>query len=330
LLDVAYVEPPRFFFKNAYPDKWGVRHGRWKLILEPRNGAAELYDLVRDPGETHNLSAGLPDEVMTYSQLIGQWYEQSNDRFVAQLTGYQYAGGRGLRAEEMNRPGPKIIAFGTQIPHGDRSQFRELSVVNPIENLVAWTKWVSYPTDKVIRFKWINPKRESHAYDFTIREDWSTTEMKYGGPFPMASGVWHLELWDGTTQLAKAQFRVDERVPAYQPRQRALRALKTVVGYYPDEREQKAAFTRTAMIAPEKRPVATTTWVTSETVKRVIYRWHDPSGKHEEWWFDVAQGWNETRVKYNGELPVKKGAWRVEVIDADNGTLLSQADFNVE
>lgn len=231
LLAREYVEKPRYFFKNAFPDKWGVRHGAWKLVFEPRSGATQLFDLTQDPSETRNLAEAYPVTAGIYRFLSGAWYEHSNDRFVAQLKGYQYAGGRGLRANEMGSPGPKIMAFGAHVDVGnDRIEFRELPVLNPLENVVVWTKWVGYPADQTIHFKWISPSGRVHAFDFVVREDWTTTEVQYGGPFPMEAGTWRLELLAGPVRLAAAQFRVDEKAPIYQSRLHDPRALQPVIG----------------------------------------------------------------------------------------------------
>ena len=330
LLAREYVEKPRYFFKNTYPDKWGVRHGPWKLIFEPRSGATQLFDLRQDPGEIRNLADDYSAVADTYRQLSGAWYERSNDRFVAQLQGYQYAGGRGLRAEEMSSPGPKILAFGTQVNvDKDRVEFRELPAVNPVENVVVWTKWVGYPADRTINFKWVSPSGRVHAFDFVVRQDWTTTEVRYGGPFPMEQGTWKLELSEGSVRLAAAHFRVDETAPVHQSRLRGPRAVQTVIGEYTERTESKESFTPRVALTVHSRPVARTHWTAGGTTKRVIYRWRRPSGSYDEWWFDVLEGWDETRVKYGGELPLQRGRWQLELIESDTGAPLDRAEFAV-
>ena len=330
LLAREYVEQPRYFFKNAFPDKWGVRHGRWKLIFEPRSVATQLFDLHQDPGEVRNLAANYSAMANTYRQLSGAWYEQSNDRFVAQLQGYQYAGGRGLRAEEMSSPGPKILAFGTQVNvDKDRVEFRELPAVNPVENVVVWTKWVGYPADRTITFKWVSPSGRVHAFDFVVRQDWTTTEVRYGGPFPMEQGTWKLELSEGSVRLAAGHFRVDVTAPIHQSRLRGPRAVQTVIGEYAERTERKESFTPRVALTTQSRPVARTHWIAGGTTKRVIYRWRRPSGSYDEWWFDVLEGWDETRVKYGGELPLQRGRWQLELIESDTGAPLDRTEFAV-
>jgi arylsulfatase A-like enzyme len=40
--------------------RYALRTERFKLIYDPQDGSAELFDLVADPGENHNLAAGDP------------------------------------------------------------------------------------------------------------------------------------------------------------------------------------------------------------------------------------------------------------------------------
>jgi arylsulfatase A-like enzyme len=49
-----------------------VREDRWKLILG-RGGTLELYDLVADPGETHNLADTHPEEVARLRAAFQHW-----------------------------------------------------------------------------------------------------------------------------------------------------------------------------------------------------------------------------------------------------------------
>jgi arylsulfatase A-like enzyme len=54
---------------------FAIRSGKWKLILGPGSGAADgtkphLYDLLADPGETRDLAADHPAEVMRLSRLL--------------------------------------------------------------------------------------------------------------------------------------------------------------------------------------------------------------------------------------------------------------------
>jgi len=57
--DTAY--PVRtLYWKKGRETAWSVRHGDWKLV-KPNKGAAELYDLARDVGESQNLAGKQPE-----------------------------------------------------------------------------------------------------------------------------------------------------------------------------------------------------------------------------------------------------------------------------
>ena len=52
-----------------------VRRGDWKLIEFYDKGEVELYNVVRDIGEKHNLAAEQPDEVARLRKMLADWRE---------------------------------------------------------------------------------------------------------------------------------------------------------------------------------------------------------------------------------------------------------------
>ena len=56
---------PRFLIDHAV-EQVGLRHGPWKFIDEPDTDRAQLFDLVHDPDEQHDLSRQHPQQVATY------------------------------------------------------------------------------------------------------------------------------------------------------------------------------------------------------------------------------------------------------------------------
>ena len=50
-----------------------VRSGPWKLILFYEDDRAELYNLEKDIGETHDLAAEMPDQASRLRKLLQQW-----------------------------------------------------------------------------------------------------------------------------------------------------------------------------------------------------------------------------------------------------------------
>ncbi len=58
--------------------KWGVRHGRWKLIVAPDEQTLELYDLVADPGELENVAPHNPETVRSLMGVVDDWRAQAS------------------------------------------------------------------------------------------------------------------------------------------------------------------------------------------------------------------------------------------------------------
>lgn len=56
---------PRFLIDHAV-EQVGLRHGPWKFIDEPDTSRAQLFDLVHDPEEQHDLSPQHPQQVEAY------------------------------------------------------------------------------------------------------------------------------------------------------------------------------------------------------------------------------------------------------------------------
>lgn len=50
-----------------------VRHGDWKLLMNPDGSAAELYDLAHDPREENNLAPVRPEVVGRLADLLTAW-----------------------------------------------------------------------------------------------------------------------------------------------------------------------------------------------------------------------------------------------------------------
>jgi lipoteichoic acid synthase len=66
--------PPRVtrFFTEQGVRRWGLRDGRWKLILDADSDRAQLFDLQADPGERENRAAAQPERVRRYFGCLGR------------------------------------------------------------------------------------------------------------------------------------------------------------------------------------------------------------------------------------------------------------------
>lgn len=61
------------FFTDYGESLVGLRDGRWKFIHDLRSHQSRLFDLDRDPGEVHDLSAGEPSLVTAYARTLREW-----------------------------------------------------------------------------------------------------------------------------------------------------------------------------------------------------------------------------------------------------------------
>ena len=67
----------------AEGEKFGLRRGRWKLIVGPEEGTLELFDLETDPKELENLAEQEPERVDRLRAEVEAW-RQAHTREVAE------------------------------------------------------------------------------------------------------------------------------------------------------------------------------------------------------------------------------------------------------
>lgn len=68
-------EPRRLFW--AWEDNRAVRDGQWKLAWDQNGGRWELYDIVADRGESHDLVAEHPTKAQTLAAEWHAWAKQT-------------------------------------------------------------------------------------------------------------------------------------------------------------------------------------------------------------------------------------------------------------
>jgi len=66
-----------------------VRAGEWKLLEYLEDGRLELYNLAKDPSETRNLAAEMPDVAAKLRAQLGQWRQRVNAQMPAANPGYR-------------------------------------------------------------------------------------------------------------------------------------------------------------------------------------------------------------------------------------------------
>jgi arylsulfatase A-like enzyme len=88
--------------------QWAVRHGELKLVAAREGGGIQpprLYDVVRDPGESKDLSAAQPEKVKELRALWDKWNaEQAPPAAAADAAG---AAARRKQQQERTKPQPE-------------------------------------------------------------------------------------------------------------------------------------------------------------------------------------------------------------------------------
>jgi phosphoglycerol transferase MdoB-like AlkP superfamily enzyme len=209
LLTQDFEEQPVFFQKSAFPEEWGLRDGRWKFIANIRTGAAELFDLIADPGEKNNLAPANKQLVSRYNAMCGDWYLRSDDQFAAWLDNFHYGPGRFTDPDQLRHDGPTALEVGHRKSDGS-GEFVATSILSSKEPPLSRARWLGYPKDTPITYDWVSPSGRSNSTTFTIQAGWVVSYLPYPGPMPMEPGTWSLSLRqpNETKALISTQFTV--------------------------------------------------------------------------------------------------------------------------
>ena len=207
LLQESIPARPIFFFKNAIPEKWGLRDGKWKYIGEIRSGKAELYDLQSDPTEQQNLASEQPAMVARYASLCEEWFIQSEADYTSRLRDFHPPGGRVVLPAEYRTPGPKVQSAGMT----ERGRFIEQSTLPADARPVVWNLWVSSGTTQPARWCWTSPSGKKFWSDVEVQGDWTTTYIPFPDQGPPEAGNWSVQVHYGGTPGLISKFRVVSR-----------------------------------------------------------------------------------------------------------------------
>ena len=196
----------QYFYKNAYPELWGLRDGEWKFIESLIPGQdEELYRLDEDAHEAHNLASRYAARMREYRKLVTQWYLDSQNQFVSRLEDYRFEGGEGLKAEDLGEPGPKRLTFGTI---GKNGSFTPAETVSAEAKIAAFTKDIPYEGGRMLLYRWEAPDGSRHEFTFFHEEDWSDVYVYPQSSFQMQPGRWKLSIFDGSRELIRGQVLV--------------------------------------------------------------------------------------------------------------------------
>lgn len=195
-----------YFYKNTYPELWGLRDGEWKFIQSVLPGQdEELFRLDQDPHETTNLASQYPGLVAEYHKLDTQWYLDTQNEFVSRLENYRFEGGAALKAEDLGGEGPKRLTFGT-VSKDDT--FTPADTVSLKSKIAVFTKDFPYKDGRDLLYRWQAPDGSERHFNFFHEADWSDVYVYPQQSFEMTPGVWKVMVVDGGRELVHGQVVV--------------------------------------------------------------------------------------------------------------------------
>jgi len=204
LLAETFEARPVHFFKNARPEQWGLRDGKWKFIAEIRSGRAELYDMVSDPGEQRNLADQHRERVDKYAAQCEEWFLSSDQEYTERLENYRPPGGRKLGLAESFRPGPKLQALGVR----RSGRFTEAAHVKAQERAIVWTRWAE-GRRHAARWQWSSPSGVVWTSQMSVDAEWTDTYSVFPGALPMERGSWTVTLVEPAPAGLQSHLIVD-------------------------------------------------------------------------------------------------------------------------
>jgi arylsulfatase A-like enzyme len=69
--------PPHLALFWRFGQQWGVRHRDWKLVHAGPKSPVQLFNVVKDPGEQHDLAAAEPHRVRELRAIYDEWNAQN-------------------------------------------------------------------------------------------------------------------------------------------------------------------------------------------------------------------------------------------------------------
>jgi arylsulfatase A-like enzyme len=196
-----------FFFKNALPEKWGLREGQWKYIGEIRSGAAELYDLSVDPAEQRNIAGEHPEMVARFASLCEEWFIRSEAEYTSRLPNFRPPGGHIVLPAEYRTPGAKVQSVGLM----ERGGFVERSTLQGGTRPFVWNLWVAGGTAHRARWCWTSPSGKELWSDMELAGDWTLSYVPLPGAKPPEPGNWSVRIHDGGKPGLISKFTVVSR-----------------------------------------------------------------------------------------------------------------------
>jgi arylsulfatase A-like enzyme len=211
----AFVDEPRiaFFYKLAFPAKWGCRDDSWKFIgnmYAPQD--PELFDLATDPDERHNLAALHPELVEDYDARCRSWFSRSSPALLRLLDPLPRVGHVAWPAEAADWATDTIIT-GTLDAGGS---FRATDRFHPYQRVYVAIKPGS-DTYQPLHVDWRSPIGQHFANDTRIGSSSPQILTSFSGGLPMVDGPWEVMFREGHTIVFNRPFICDFSVEPDHP-----------------------------------------------------------------------------------------------------------------
>jgi arylsulfatase A-like enzyme len=138
--DALFWHYPHYSNQGGRPGG-AVRAGSLKLIEHYEDGRRELYDLVRDPGETHNLIAERPEDGKTLADRLAAWRLSVGAQMMTPNPDYvpNPQGTDGV----IRLPGRTAVIHGVQVRYEPVPHKDTLGYWTRAEDRVSWDFTVS-------------------------------------------------------------------------------------------------------------------------------------------------------------------------------------------
>ncbi|RME87216.1 MAG: DUF229 domain-containing protein [Planctomycetota bacterium] len=208
-----------YFHKSAIPEKWGLRDGGWKFIIEATQKHPELYYLPNDPKEQRNLAKDHPQWIQEYYNLCANWIAKGSPEYRKYLKGFQQYG-KDLRPEDLIFPGPKDISIGyypTQKDMENFAHFKALNEVHPLQKIGIFGRWQPYHNRQFFKYDVESPKGKHYWFDMIMERGWAITWYPLDLPRPLEKGKWKVRIWKDGKVLLEKDFWVSPQAPLLLP-----------------------------------------------------------------------------------------------------------------
>ncbi len=211
---VSFIDEPRmdFFYKMAFPAKWGCRDGKYKFINNmhlPKD--PEIYDLEADPLERTNLAPSMPEVAIKYDTACRSWFACSSRDLRDYLDPVLDFSKVIWPVETASWPADTVF-MGTIDRDGN---FLPRTRFHSRQRVFAAIRFGSPPAPN-LKAEWVSPLGMHFPANLTIGSEPLQILTSFSGERPMTDGQWEVFLREDSAIRYNQTFVTDNSVP-FQP-----------------------------------------------------------------------------------------------------------------